>query len=321
MKKILALIMLAVLCLSLVSCGSRKEATDEYGGYYYDPSYSDYDQPAESGFYNSYNESKNDGAEYPSGNTGTSLSSGLKLTYSAYMDIETLEYDKSLQAILDSIQKAGGFVSYRNEGGGYTSDYGSYIRRWVRLECRVPAGSYQSFLDGSADFGNVTGLTSSMEDITSQYVDTEARLNSLNAQLDRLTEMMNKADTVSDLIQIEAQLSETIYQIESYTARKNTYDNLVAYSTVTISLEEVSTVTPQAETFWERILATISDSLRNFANFLESLLISVIYFIPFAVVLAVLAVIAVKIIKKKKAKKNAAKAAEASDMTLPKEVD
>lgn len=321
MKKILALVLLAVLCVSLVSCGSRKEATDEYGGYYYDPSGSDYDQPAESGFYNSYNESKSDSAEYPSGNTGTPLATGLKLTYSASIDIETLEYDKSLQAILDSIQKAGGFVSYRNEGGGYTSDYGSYIRKWVRMECRVPAGSYQEFLDGSAEFGNVTGLTSSMEDITSQYVDTEARLSSLNAQRERLTEMMNKADTVADLIQIEAQLSETIYQIESYTARKNTYDNLVAYSTVTISLEEVSTVTPQAETFWERILATISDSLRNFANFLESLLISVIYFIPFAVVLAVLAVIAVKIVKKKKAKKNAAKAAEASDMTLPKEVD
>ncbi|MBR4928405.1 MAG: DUF4349 domain-containing protein [Oscillospiraceae bacterium] len=320
MKKILALIMLAVLCVSLVSCGRRKEASDEYGGYYYDPAGSDYDLPAESGFYNSYNESKSDSAEYHTGNTGTPLSTGLKLTYSANIDIETLEYDKSLQAILDSIQKAGGFVSYRNEGGGYTSDYGSYIRKWVRMECRVPSGSYQAFLDGSAEFGNVTGLTSSMEDITSQYVDTEARLSSLNAQRERLTEMMKKAETVSDLIQIEAQLSETIYQIESYTARKNTFDNLVAYSTVTISLEEVSVVTHQAETFWDRLLATIGDSLRDFADFLENLLLSAIYLLPFAVVLAVLAVIAVKIIKKKKAKK-AAQTAAVSDVTLPKKVD
>lgn len=319
MKKILAFLLLTVLCLSLVSCGSRKEKSDQ-GAYYAEPSGGDYEFPSDSGFYNTNDSMSENKAENPE-HASASLASGLKLTYSASIDIETLEYDKSLQSILDAIRKAGGFVSYRDEGGGYTSDYGSYIRKWVRMECRVPAGSYQEFLDGSSEFGTVTGLLSSMEDITSQYVDTEARLSSLNAQRERLTAMMEKADTVADLIEIESQLSETIYQIESYTARKNTYDNLVAYSTVTITLEEVAVVTRQAETFWDRLLATIGDSLRNFADFLETLLLSVIYLLPFAAVLTVLALLTVRVLRKRKAKKPAKKAEGPVDPSLPRKLD
>ena len=252
--------------------------------------------------------------------SGNALASGLKLTYSANISVETLEYEKSLSAILEAIEKAGGFISYRNEGGGYTSTYGSYIKNWVRLECRIPAGNYQSFLDGTSDFGNVTGLLSSMEDITSQYVDTEARLSSLNAQRQRLEEMMKKAESVSDLIEIEAQLSDTIYQIESYTARKNTFDNLVAYSTVTIELNEVSVVTYKTETFWDRLIATIGSSLRDFADFLETLLLGIIYLAPFAAVICLIAIPLVKHIKKKRAKKLAA-AAENAAQPLPKETD
>ncbi len=319
MKKILAFLLLAVLCLSLVSCGSREKKSDQ-GAYYAEPSGGDHEFPSESGFYNTNDSMSENKADRP-GHDSPSLASGLKLTYSATIDIETLEYDKSLQSILDAIRKAGGFVSYRDEGGGYTSDYGSYIRKWVRMECRVPAGSYQEFLDGSSEFGTVTGLLSSMEDITSQYVDTEARLSSLNAQRERLTAMMEKADTVADLIEIESQLSETIYQIESYTARKNTYDNLVAYSTVTITLEEVAVVTRQAETFWDRLLATIGDSLRNFTDFLETLLLSVIYLLPFAAVLTVLALLTVRVLRKRKAKKAAKKAEGPVDPSLPRKLD
>ena len=319
MKKILAILLIISVSVMLVSCGGRKSEAD----YYYDggDDYS-YGYASDSGYAQNYDyEAKEEaaGGSYATGQNGNPLSSGLKLTYSASIAVETLEYDKSLEAIMDSISKAGGFISYRNEGGGYTSTYGTYMKKWVRLEARIPAGSYQSFLDGSADFGNVTSLLSSMEDITSQYVDTEARLSSLNAQRERLEEMMKKAENVSDLIEIESQLSETIYQIESYTARKNTFDNLVSYSTVTIELNEVSVVTYKTETFWDRLIATIGSSLRDFADFLEGLLLGAIYLLPFAAVICLIAIPVIRGIKKKRAKKQAA--AEAEAQPLPKSID
>ena len=318
-KKILAIFSLITVCLLLVSCGARKEE----GAYYYvpdEPMDGDYWAEAESSAGFSYNESKEARDDYDySAKPSPSDLTNLKLTYTANINIETLEFDKSLTAILDAVNASGGFVSYRNEGGGYTSVYGNYSRKWINLECRIPAGSYQAFMDGSADFGTVTSLLSSMEDITAQYLDTESRLNSLYAQRDRLTEMMKSATLVSDLIQIEAQLSEVIYQIENYTARKNTYDNLVAYSTVNISLNEVSVVTHQAETFWDRLIGAISDSFREFVAFLENVLFALIYLLPFAIVIALIAIPVIRLIRKKRALKK--KTADTADpVSIPKEI-
>lgn len=317
MKKLLAILLIVTFCCMLASCGRNKSDAE----YYYEPSedhsYNAYDSG--SGYAADFEYKEGSESNYSSGYTGNPLAAGLKLTYSANISVETLDYDKSLEAVLDSINKAGGFISYRNEGGGYTSTYGTYMKKWVRLEARIPAGNYQSFLDGTADFGNVTSLLSSMEDITSQYVDTEARLSSLNAQRERLEEMMKKAEDVSDLIEIEAQLSDTIYQIESYTAKKNTFDNLVSYSTVNIELNEVSVVTYKTETFWDRLLATIGNSLRDFADFLEDLLLGIIYLLPFALVLFLIAIPVVKGVKRKRAKKQAA--AEKEAQPLPRAVD
>jgi hypothetical protein len=132
---------------------------------------------------------------------------------------------------------------------------------------------------------------------------------------------MKSATLVSDLIQIEAQLSEVIYQIENYTARKNTYDNLVAYSTVNIELSEVSVVTHQAETFWDRLLGAFSDSFREFAGFLENLLFALIYLLPFAAVLTLIAIPVIRAIKKKRALKKKTLERSADPVTIPKEIN
>lgn len=318
-KKILAIFSLITVCLLLVSCGSKKSD----GEYYYvsdEPSAGDYWEGSPAGFNYDY-DAKEARDDYYSEKPQASPAdlSNLKLTYTANIDVETLEFDKSLAAILDAVNASGGFISYRNEGGGYTSAYGNYSRKWISLECRIPAGNYQAFMDGSADFGTVTSLLSSMEDITAQYLDTESRLSSLYAQRDRLTEMMKSATLVSDLIQIEAQLSEVIYQIENYTARKNTYDNLVAYSTVNISLKEVAVVTHQAETFWDRLIGAISESIRDFLDFLENLLLTVIYLLPFLAVIALIAIPVIKAIKKKRANKKKAQET-AETVSIPKEI-
>jgi len=320
-KKFYAVALILALCCTLCSCGRKSEYTEEF--YYTGGSDSYYpDTAASEGFYNSEAEYK---SESPTGGSpsyvsdSSSLREGLKLTYSANISVETLDYGSSLSAILEAISKAGGFVSFRNEGGGYTSAYGSYVRKWVNLECRIPAEKYQAFLDGSGNFGNVTSLLSSMEDITSQYVDTEARLSSLKAQQERLTDMMKKATTVSDLIEIESQLSETIYQIESYTAKKNTYDSLIAYSTVSISLEEVATVTPHAETFGERLASTFADSFRSFIDLLEAILFGAIYLLPFAVILIPVIFLVIRSVKNRKAKR-AALAQQNQAQGLPKEL-
>ena len=326
MKKLIAGILLVCFCALLTSCG-RKNADMEF----YEKS--DWESSpgeaytSDAGFQGAY-DSYSNGGDMPSyaSNDAQGITfradPNLKLIYTGNVSVETLKYDESLSAIMEAISRNGGFVSRINEGGGYTSSSGYYHRKWIDLECRIPAEKYQEFLDGSDDFGNVTSLLSNMQDITSSYVDIEARLNSLNAQKDRLTNMMEKAQTVSELIEIESQLSEVIYQIESYTAQKNTYDSLLAYSTVSISLQEVSTVTHSTDTFWDRLVSSFIESFHNFVGALEDILFLLIHILPFAILFMIIGIPLIKgIRKRRKAKKeNKEKVTENSADQIPKQL-
>ena len=55
--------------------------------------------------------------------------------------------------------------------------------------------------------------------------------------------MMEQAGDLETLLAIQNQLTEVQYQIESYTAQQRTYDDLISYSTVDVTVEEVKQIT------------------------------------------------------------------------------
>ena len=87
-----------------------------------------------------------------SGETGTLLpeAGGRKLVYTATLDLETKTYTDARTALLDALDKAGGYVESNEEGG--SAERGS---RWSRLTLRVPADRYADFLNEASGVGNL----------------------------------------------------------------------------------------------------------------------------------------------------------------------
>ena len=306
MKKWTKLIALTLLtAVFLTACGGKSQQNggaypsdmeSAAGSFYYDDAY-DYapmEVPAPEPVYNS---------EGKPANSADGKQAGLILTFSADVDIETLDFEQSMQAIRSAIEACGGYISSQRQNGGYTNYGGYYVSQSVDMQIKVPADRFQEFLNGTAQFGNVTSVNSWQEDITGAYMDTKARLESLESQRQRLMAMMDQAETVSDLIQIEAQLSETIYQIESYTSQMKIYQGLADYSTIDISLREVSVVTSNPKTFGERIVETFRRTGRNFVDFCEDLVLTLIELLPVLILLAVIVLAVVKVVKARKARK------------------
>ena len=106
--------------------------------------------------------------------------------------------------------------------------------RSVNLTYRVPQANYQSFLDAVAQAGNVTYKSQQAEDVTTQYMDIEARLSNLTAQRTRLQELQAQADNLSDLLQIETSLTDVQSQIESWQSQLDWYSNQVSLSLIHI---------------------------------------------------------------------------------------
>ena len=210
-----------------------------------------------------------------------------KIIYTANLTLESKDYEAARSALDSALAEAGGYLESSSE---YSSSGSS---RSVSLTYRVPQANYQSFLDAVADAGNVTYRSQQADDVTTQYMDVSARLSNLQAQRTRLQQLQAKAENLSDLLQIEDSLTEVQYQIESYTAQQRTYDDLISYSTVDVTVEEVKQITEKTETFGDRVSDAFRRSWRDFGYGAQDFAVGFVAALPTLLVLAVLAAVAV----------------------------
>ena len=163
-----------------------------------------------------------------------------------------------------------------------------------------------------------------MEDVTLQYVDLESHKKALVTEQERLLALMEKAETVEDIIAIEGRLSEVRYQLESMESQLRTYDNRIDYSTVELSITEVRKYSPPQEaTVWQRIesgfmksLDDIGFSIRDMAiGFVIDIPYIVLFLIGIAVAAAVLRILW-KVWKKRRAKRAAVRGEKGTEREL-----
>lgn len=229
-----------------------------------------------------------------------------KLIRTFDINIETKEFDNVLSGIQARVQELGGYIEKSSLDGG--SEYYSSYNRYSYMTVRIPSDKLDGFIENVKETANVTYISESTEDITLKYVDTESRKIALETEQSRLLELLEKAETVEDIITIESRLSEVRYQLESYASQLRTYDNQVDYSTVYINISEVDRETKvEPKTFWEEVADEFGDSLygigRDFKNFAIWFLGSSPYIVLWAVVIGGIVVIVRTVGKKKRLKR------------------
>lgn len=231
------------------------------------------------------------------GETNVEVDTSRKIVYTSSISIETKHFDDDIESLGKLVEKSGGYFENTSLNGN-SEDIG----RYASYTARIPEDKYRAFMDSVGDIGVVTYCDESVDDITSNYVDVQARLKSLNTKLTRLQELEAKAETVEDLLAIEDRINDVQYQLENYTAQLRVYDNKIDYCTVTIDVDEVVTYSEvKKDTAFNRFAEAFSGSISGFINFLQGLVIAVIYALPYILVILVVLLIVLKITKKKRA--------------------
>lgn len=108
---------------------------------------------------------------------------------------------------------------------------------------------------------------------------------------------------MKDIMALENQLSNIIYEKENLTANIMDMDDKVNYSTVHFQLEEVAKLTPGENIktpFWTKVANALKDSVYYFGRDIENLVISIIYFLPYGLIIGVIAYMVWKFMKKRK---------------------
>ena len=243
----------------------------------------------------------------------TALPENRKWIITVDMYAETEDLDSLLAALDQRITALGGYVEGQNIYNGST--YADRRYRSASLTVRIPAEDVDRFTGEVEGVSNVVRKNKNLEDITLRYVDTESRVAALQTEEARLLEFMEQAETMADLLEIEARLTNVRYELESYSSQLRTYDNQVNYATIYLDIEEVQEYTPVAEkTTWERISDGFLSSLKDLKNGVKELMIWVLVNSPYLVIFGVIAAAAVfglKRLRRSKAAKKAGKAESA----------
>ena len=249
-----------------------------------------------------------------SGAGGSSaLPEGRKWVITVTMSAETDDLDTMTAELDKHIRGLGGYVEDQRIYNG--SSHANRRYRYANLTIRIPAADVDKFIQEVAGIANVVSKETSRDDITLKYVDTESRLTALKVEEERLLELLGKAETMADLLEIESRLTDVRYELENYGSRLRLYDNQVDYATIYLDIEEVQEYTPVEEpTFGERIAQGFTDSMKGLGESLQGLVVLIVSASPFLLVYGGIALVLVLLVKRvrrlnrvkkeKKAKKN-----------------
>ena len=269
MKRTSFLAVFLSFCLLLTACGASAPTKDD--GFYNRAESEMLEAPAET---MASSELKTDSAAL----TDAAVTDR-KLIKTVSMDAETESYDALITALEDKITALGGYTETRRTG-----TYGR-TRRWSNMTIRIPAENLSAFVSHVGENANVLSTSETTEDVTLQYVDTEAKLTALETEQTRLLELLENAQNLGEILEIEARLSDVTYELERYASQKRSYDNQVSYATVHLTIEEVEILTPVEEpTVWSRISTGFMESLEGVGEGLVDVFVLLIAGSPYLVV-------------------------------------
>ena len=236
----------------------------------------------------------------------TVLPESRKWIVTVYLSAETEDLDALMENLDEAIAGLNGYVEDQSVYNGST--YSSRRYRNASLTVRIPAEDVDQFTQQVAGIANVVSKETNRQDVTLSYVATESRMTALQTEEARLLELMAQAETMSDLLEIEARLTDVRYELESVISQLRLYDNQIDYATIYLSLSEVQEYTPVEEpTLWERISGGFRSSLENLGDGAVDLLVWIIVSSPYLVILAAVIVVIVLLVKRRKKRRQAKK--------------
>lgn len=132
-------------------------------------------------------------------------------------------------------QYSGFIVSSFSEGR--RAKHGTFVMR-------VPARSFEAALNDLEALGKVRSEEIRGEDVGEEFVDLESRLRNFTAQEAVLLRLMDEANSVSDSIKVQRELTHVQLEVERLRGRLRFLDDQTSFSTIAVSITEDGASSP-----------------------------------------------------------------------------
>jgi hypothetical protein len=225
----------------------------------------------------------------PGGQAGQPAASvGRKLIRTARLNLLVEDYDTARPAVERILGSVGGVIS-----DAEVSHYGEYRQATVTL--RVPAEALDRTLVELRALGKVEHETLGTEDVTRQYVDTDARLRNLTQTETRLRALLDtQTGNLSSILEVEREITRVRGEIEVLTSQIQQLDERIALSTIHLGLrEEAPDIVHEPDDMWKPVrqlgrngLVILEVSVGALISFLTGVVVVLLYALPWLVPVA-----------------------------------
>jgi hypothetical protein len=189
-------------------------------------------------------------------------------------------FDSVLNDVIAIVDQAGGYIAGSDV---QAADQGDRLRSG-QATFQVPAAKLDDVLTQVRKKGTPESISISGNDVSTQYVDLQARERNAEAQRDAILALMQQAKTVAETIQIQNQLGQVTAQIEQLKGQINFLDHSTAFATLSVKITE-ATAGPGDE--WG-LQSAATQALHNLVSVLAFVVLALGTLIPLAVVGGVL---------------------------------
>lgn len=167
-------------------------------------------------------------------------------------------------------ESLGGFVAHSST----SSRKGNVASGTITV--RVPSDKFQVALSSLRRLGKVTSEQQDGQDVTKEFVDLEARLRHAKGQEAFFLRLMDQAKTISDMIQIQEQLTQVQLRIEEIQGQLQFLRDQTSFATITAHIFE-----PGAAVRPGGLARAWSEAVAGFKAVLAGMIVAVGWTAPF----------------------------------------
>ena len=232
---------------------------------------------------------------------------------SADMALATYNFEDTITGMENILTNRGGFIESSHQWMAPAGRDDELLWR-AEFILRVPVGLFDQVNRELVALAHIQRLSTASEDVTLEFSDLGSRLRIREEELRRVELMLDAATELTDIINLEAQLTTLRLAVDAYSRRMTEIDHLASFSTIGLTVYEVmaaddadedadedALIYPIADvddTFGTRFRHAFSASLDLMTGILAGLAIFIAWAGLPLLLLGIVAFITIKILKK-----------------------
>jgi hypothetical protein len=180
--------------------------------------------------------------------------------------------EETATRIEDMIIRDGGYIASKN---AYRNGYGQRQSLEMDIQLRVPSDKFHDTIKSLKSLVGpdmVRDLNINSRDVTESYIDASSRAETLSASRKAMQVLLEKANNVKEVMQVQQELNRLTQECESQKSRANSLKNHANLSTLNVRLSENRKQDPDEEPEWsifKTLNKAIADALIIYSMWLD----------------------------------------------------